>query len=236
MNDWSIQVRDNLFRIQERIEKACLRSGRKPADVTVIAVTKYLDAEHMGMLLDLGVEHVGENRVQAAIEKFQRLGDRGTWHFIGQLQTNKVRQVLGRFTYIHSLDRLSLAQELDKRAARMQTPVNCFLQVNVSGEATKTGLSPQEVKGFVETIGNLKYIRVIGLMTMAPMTENPEETRPVFRRLRQLRDEVSAMGVPNVPAEHLSMGMSGDFEVAVEEGATFVRLGQILYQTSGKGG
>lgn len=236
MNGWSAQVRDNLLRIQERIERACRRSGRSPNDVTLLAVTKYLDAEHMRQLLDLGVEHVGENRVQAAVVKWQQLGERGTWHFIGHLQTNKVRDVLGRFQYIHSLDRLSLAQELDKRAGKAGTPVSCFLQVNVSGETTKSGLNPQEVKHFVEIIGNMKYIRVIGLMTMAPKTDNPKETRPVFRRLRELRDEVRAMGVPNVPVEHLSMGMSGDFEVAVEEGATFVRLGQILYETTGRGG
>lgn len=229
MNDWTVQVRDNLLRIQERIERACHRSGRSPADVTLVAVTKYLDVEHMRLLLELGVEHVGENRAQAALEKWRHLGDRGTWHFIGHLQTNKVKNVLGRFQYIHSLDRLSLAQELDKRAAQAGTTVSCFLQVNVSGETSKSGVHPQEIKGFVESLGNMKYIRVIGLMTMAPKTDNPEETRPVFRRLRQLRDEVQAMGVPNVSAEHLSMGMSGDFEVAVEEGATFVRLGQILY-------
>lgn len=229
MNGWIEQVRGNWQRVLERIEQACRRSGRSPDEVTVIAVTKYLEVEQMRWLFELGVEHVGENRVQAAKPKYDHLGDRGTWHFIGHLQTNKVRDVVGRFAYVHSLDRLSLAQELDKRAAKMGIPVNCFLQVNVSGEETKSGINPQEVKPFVETIGNMKYIRVIGLMTMAHRTDDPEETRPVFRRLRELRDEVRAMGIPNVPAEHLSMGMSGDFEVAVEEGATFVRLGQILY-------
>jgi len=235
LSDWIDQVRDNLLRIQERIERACRRSGRSPTDVTVIAVTKYLDIEQMSRLLDLGVAHVGENRVQAAMAKYQKLGERGTWHFIGHLQTNKVRDVVGRFSYIHSLDRLSLAQELDKRATISGKPVECFLQVNVSGEETKSGINPQDVMHFVETLGNMKYIRVIGLMTMAHKTGDPEETRPIFRRLRELRDKVREMGIPNVPATHLSMGMSGDFEVAVEEGATYVRLGQILYHT-GRGG
>lgn len=236
MSEWAARVRDNWLRVQERIDRACRRSGRSPEDVTVVAVTKYLDVDEMRQLLELGFEHVGENRAQAAVKKWEQLGERGTWHFIGHLQTNKVKDVLGRFHYIHSLDRLSLAQELDKRAAKAGEPVTCFLQVNVSGEATKSGVPPDEVKRFVEAIGKLQYIRVVGLMTMAPKTDDPETTRPIFRRLRELRDEVQAMGIPNVPAKHLSMGMSGDFEVAVEEGATFVRLGQILYDATGKGG
>ncbi len=236
MNRWASQTRDNLARVRERIEAACLRSGRSPHEVNLLAVTKYLDLDKMRQLLELGVEHVGENRVQSAVPKWQQLGQRGTWHFIGHLQTNKVRDVIGRFQYIHSLDRLSLAHELDKRAAKMDVPVSCFVQVNVSGETSKNGISPAEVMGFVEKIGNMKYIRVVGLMTMAPMVNNPEEARPIFRRLREIRDQVQEMRIDNVPAEHLSMGMSGDFEVAVEEGATFVRLGRILYEPMARGG
>jgi len=235
MNAWESMVRSNLERVLERIEAACLRSGRSPQEVKLVAVTKYLGLDEMRRLFQLNVEHVGENRVQSALPKWQQLGDQGTWHFVGHLQTNKVRDVIGRFQYIHSLDRISLAQELDKRAASTGVPVSCFVQVNVSGEASKYGLDPQEVLNFVEKIGNMKYIRVVGLMTMAPIVENPEEARPVFRRLREIRDQVREMQIANVPAKHLSMGMSGDFEVAVEEGATFVRLGRILYQPMGGG-
>src|SRR5690606_26826470 len=153
-------------------------------------------------------------------EKVEQLQDGVVWHFIGRLQSRKVAQVLGKFQYIHSLDRLSLADEIEKRAAPFTEPVRCFVQVNVSGEETKAGLTPQELPAFIEKMNEYNRIRVVGLMTMAPYVENPEETRPVFRQLKELRDKLNEENRYREPIPHLSMGMSNDFEVAIEEGAT----------------
>ncbi len=221
-------IRERLEEIDRRIRAACERSGRKREEVKIVAVTKYVDTEAIGEILAAGVEHIGENRIQSALPKYERYGDKGTWHFIGHLQTNKVKDVIGRFAYIHSLDRLSLAEEIEKRAAAMDKVISCFLQINVSGEETKFGLDPADVLAFVKETSNMKHIRIVGLMTMAPLVEDPEKARPVFRGLREWQARLQELNLPHVPATELSMGMSGDFEVAIEEGATFVRLGSIL--------
>jgi pyridoxal phosphate enzyme (YggS family) len=221
-------VRQRYADIQERISAACRRSGRDESAVKIVAVTKYLDVEQLGDVLEAGIVHIGENRVQDAQPKLDRFGHLGTWHFIGHLQTNKVKDVISRFHFIHSLDRLSLAREVEKRASALGIVVPCFMQVNISGEETKFGVNPSDVLAFAEEISNMKHIKVIGLMTMAPHVENPEETRPVFRGLREWRDRLQSLRIPNLPCTELSMGMSNDFEVAVEEGATFVRIGSVL--------
>ncbi|GAB6935894.1 YggS family pyridoxal phosphate-dependent enzyme [Calditerricola yamamurae] len=225
-----VTLAERLAAVKRRIQEACRRSGRREDEVTLVAVTKYVDAETVRALLDAGVTDVGENRVQDAVPKWEALGGRGVWHFIGRLQTNKVKDVVGRFAYIHSLDRMTLAEELEKRARQKDTVVRCFLQVNVSGEATKAGVHPDELVEFAREVAKLSRLRVVGLMTMAPIVDDPEETRPVFRALRELRDALRDQGIPGVDPVHLSMGMSGDFEVAVEEGATFVRIGSLLYK------
>lgn len=223
-----VSLEERIQDVNERLEAACRRSNRAREDVNVIAVTKYVSANTMASVLDRGLEHVGENRWQDAEDKWSQLGERGTWHFIGHLQTNKVKDVIGKFEFIHSLDRLSLAKELDKKAAALDIEVKVFLQVNVSGEESKYGLQPEAVAPFLHDIRDLSRIQVVGLMTMAPHEENPELTRPVFRGLRQLRDEMNGRALTRNPIIHLSMGMSNDFEVAVEEGATWLRLGTVL--------
>lgn len=222
------EVRERLERIEARIAAACERSGRKREDVKIVAVTKYVDVPAIGEILKAGIEHIGENRIQDALPKLEAFGEQGIWHFIGHLQTNKVKDVVGRFAYIHSLDRLSLAQEIDKRASSLGITVNCFLQINISGEETKFGLNPADVLAFVEETSNMKHIRIAGLMTMAPAVENPEETRFVFRGLKEWQKRLQELALAHVTVEELSMGMSGDFEIAIEEGATLVRLGSIL--------
>ncbi|CAM2826472.1 YggS family pyridoxal phosphate-dependent enzyme [Paenibacillus sediminis] len=214
--------------VKERIEAACQRAGRAKEDVRVIAVTKYVSLEATESVLDHGLVHIGENRWQNAEHKWNALGNRGVWHFIGHLQTNKVKDVIGKFEYIHSLDRMSLAEELEKKAALLDLRQKVFVQVNVSGEESKYGLSPEQLPSFIKKISNFPHIDIVGLMTMAPFEGNPEETRPVFKGLRELRDEINAQGLTREPLKHLSMGMSNDFEVAIEEGATWVRLGSIL--------
>ncbi len=221
-------VRERLKLIEERIASACERAGRSREEVKIIAVTKYVDTQAIGEILKAGIEHIGENRVQDALPKYQAYGHQGVWHFIGHLQTNKVKDVVGRFTYIHSLDRLSLAQEIEKKAGSLGITVNCFLQINISGEETKFGLNPDDVLAFVQETSNMKHIRITGLMTMAPASDDPEDARPVFRGLKEWQTRLQALKLPHVTVEELSMGMSGDFEVAIEEGATFVRLGSVL--------
>lgn len=221
-------LKDRIQHVESRIQAACARSGRHPDEVHVVAVTKYVDAEATGKLLDEGVLHIGENRPQKAVPKWEALGGRGVWHFIGHLQSNKVKDVIGKFQYIHSLDRLSLAKELEKRAAALDIVVSAFMQVNVSGEQSKHGIRPEEAPALLKELSQFKHIKVVGLMTMAPIVEDPELTRPVFRGLRELRDKLNGMGITNDPITELSMGMSGDFEVAIEEGATWIRLGTIL--------
>ncbi|MBP1309880.1 pyridoxal phosphate enzyme (YggS family) [Paenibacillus sp. 1182] len=233
--DWSgrevsppVSLEERIKEVNARVEAACARSGRSRDEVNVIAVTKYVSAATMTSVLDSDLEHVGENRWQDAADKWSKLGDRGTWHFIGHLQTNKVKDVIGKFKFIHSLDRLSLAQELDKKAAALGLRVKAFVQVNISGEMSKYGLSSEAVVPFLEQIRELEHVDVIGLMTMAPHEEDPEKTRPVFRGLRELRDRLNGQALTREPIVHLSMGMSNDFEVAVEEGATWLRLGSVL--------
>lgn len=214
--------------IRRRIVQAAHRVDRDPNEIQVVTVTKYLDVEQTKEILDLGLDHIGENRTNQALAKWETLGDRGVWHFIGRLQRRKVKDILNRFTYLHSLDRMSLAQEIEKRSSVLEAPLKCFIQVNVSGEATKTGISPQELKDFSMEVANLSSIDIVGLMTMAPKTDHPEEVRPIFRELRRLQKELQQLNHPRLTVPHLSMGMSQDFEVAIEEGATWIRLGSIL--------
>ncbi len=221
-------LQKRIAQVEQRIQAACERSGRQASDVQMVAVTKYVSTEKTGQVLDAGLIHLGENRWQNAKDKWEALHERGVWHFIGHLQTNKVKDVIGKFEYIHSLDRLSLAKELEKKAAELELIVKVFVQINVSGEESKYGLAPEAVEDFFQALQQMPHLKVVGLMTMAPEVDEPEQTRPVFRGLRELRDRLNTLGLTAEPIKHLSMGMSGDFEIAVEEGATFVRLGSIL--------
>jgi pyridoxal phosphate enzyme (YggS family) len=211
--------------VREQIARSCERSGRRQEDVLVIGVSKYVGVEETRSLIAAGIDHLGENRVQSAVPKISQIAEPVIWHFIGNLQTNKVKDILPLFAWIHSLDRLSLAKELQKQADKMDRVVNCLVQVNVSGEQSKSGLAIADTAPFLEQLRGLERIRVKGLMTMAPLVKDAEEVRPVFRRLRELRDSLLD---DHPDLLHLSMGMSADFAVAVEEGATMVRLGSIL--------
>jgi len=226
-----VSIRARLDDVDRRIREACARSGRRREDVGIVAVTKYVGERTAREALRAGLVHLGENRWQDAAPKWRALQDEEpgpVWHFIGSLQTNKVKDVVGKFAYIHSLDRPSLAEAINRRAEQLGIRVPCFIQVNVSGEASKHGLQPEELIGFARTVANLRGIAVAGLMTMAPFVDDPEDARPVFRSLRELRDELNRAAVLPEEAPGLSMGMSNDFEVAVEEGATWLRLGTIL--------
>jgi pyridoxal phosphate enzyme (YggS family) len=214
--------------VEQRLNAACVRSGRRREDVTVIAVTKYVSVNTASAVVEAGARHIGENRWPDARNKWEALKGQAIFHYIGSLQTNKVKDVVGRFEYIHSLDRLSLAEAIDKRAQTLGIQVPCLLQVNVSGEESKHGLEPEQVRDLLRQLSSYRSVKPFGLMTMAPLEGDAEATRPIFRSLRILRDELNRESLTETPLTELSMGMSGDFEVAVEEGATWVRLGTVL--------
>ena len=223
-----MSLQERLAGIETRIADACRRSGRERDEVRIIAVTKYASLETTAEAVKLGLTHIGENRWQDAKPKWESIGNQATWHFIGSLQTNKVKYVVGRFAYIHSLDRLSLALEIEKKAAAIGETVSCFIQLNVSGEESKHGLPPDGLFAFARQCADLPHVRIVGLMTMAPLDSEGESSRPVFRRLRELRDGLNEAKLLPYQVPHLSMGMSQDFEIAIEEGATWIRLGTVL--------
>ncbi|MBD3106808.1 YggS family pyridoxal phosphate-dependent enzyme [Bacillus sp. AGMB 02131] len=220
-----MRVEDNFSVVKERIKQACERSGRSEDEIKVIAVTKYVSAERTQEAIDAGIIHIGENRIEGLLEKQHAINGQAVWHFIGSLQTRKVKDVVAHADYIHSLDRTSLAKEIHKRAVE---PVRCFVQVNVSGEESKHGLTPEEVIPFVKELASYDRIIVVGLMTMAPFTEDEQVLRSCFRKLKELQLQVKNLELPYAPCQELSMGMSNDFEIAIEEGSTCIRVGTAL--------
>jgi len=223
-----VSIKNNIAAVQEKIAQACAKSGRSLADIKIIAVTKNVDIPTADSLIDLGFKEIGENRVQDGLLKYSALSSKATWHFIGNLQTRKVKEIIGKFSYIHSLDRLSLASELNKRAKLLDTVVKCFVQVNVSGEDTKSGVEPENLLAFISELSSFSAIEIVGLMTMAPFEVDSELTRPVFKRLRELLALVNQAQILPYRISELSMGMSNDYEIAIEEGATYIRLGTAL--------
>ncbi len=219
--DPDADITERIAGVRARIDAACDRGGRPRADVTLIAVSKTHPASLISAAYAAGVRHFGENRVQEALPKIESLRAAGVtprWHLIGHLQTNKIRAAIEGFDILHSIDSERLAQAISKRAER---PVSVLIEVNIAGEASKYGVAPEDVQKLAQSIGRLANINLRGLMTVAPQVDNSEDVRPVFRRLRELRDEI---GLPE-----LSMGMTDDFEVAVEEGSTLVRVGRALF-------
>lgn len=218
-------VEQNLQQIKQHIQDACNRSGRKVEDVTIIAVTKEVSVDRTKEVIATSLTHFGENRPDGLKNKLDAISDNVKWHYIGTLQTRKVKSVINEVDYLHSLDRISLADEIEKRATSTK---DCFVQVNVSEEESKHGLSIEEVETFISELENYTHIRVVGLMTMAPNTDDHSLIRDVFRQLKALQEKIAAKQLTYAPCTELSMGMSGDYEIAIEEGATFIRIGTAL--------
>ena len=217
-----MDIERNLRELEKRIAIAAERSGRSLAEITIVAVTKEVEPEAIEVAIKAGIRHIGENKVQEARGKMERLSvlePRPIWHMVGRLQTNKVKTAVGIFDIIHSIDSVRLAQAVSQHA---RSSISVLLQVNVSGEGTKSGFSVTELYQAAGEIARLPRLDVKGLMTIAPMVADAEEVRPIFRKLRQLRDELRL--------EHLSMGMTDDFEVAVEEGSTMLRIGRAIFK------
>lgn len=208
---------------------AALSAGREPETVRLVAVSKTKPAAMVDEAAAAGQLIFGENYVQEFASKTQEVGYPVEWHFIGHLQSNKVKQITGLVTMIHSVDRLSLAEEIDKQWQRIGKVCDILIQVNVSGEATKSGTTSAEAVALVRQAALLHNVRICGLMTMPPFFDDPEEARPYFHELNLLSRQIESLAIPNVSMQELSMGMSGDFEVAIEEGATLVRIGSALF-------
>jgi pyridoxal phosphate enzyme (YggS family) len=223
-------LRDQLRQVKNRIDTAAGGCGRDPETIRLVAVSKTVTAEQVKKAIEAGVTILGENYVQEAREKIQRLSFYPvSWHYIGHLQTNKAKYVVKLFDLIHSVDSLKLAQELDKQARKIDKIQPILIQVNVAEEISKSGVSVEHATKLIKDIGQLPNLAIKGLMTMPPYFNAPEKVRPYFKALRQLSDQIGSESIPHVSMDELSMGMTGDFEVAIQEGATLVRIGTAIF-------
>lgn len=222
-------IRENLASVEERIRAACERSGRSREDVTLVAVSKTNPVERILEAYEAGVRDFGENKVKEMLGKEPQLPEDIRWHLIGHLQTNKVKSVLGKTVLIHSIDSLKLLDTIDFESRKKNMVSEGLLEVNVAGEESKFGFLPEELIPLLGRLKQYKNLKIRGLMTVAPMVEDPEENRTVFRKLHQLSIDIKSKNVDNVTMNVLSMGMSGDYEVAVEEGATLIRVGTGIF-------
>jgi pyridoxal phosphate enzyme (YggS family) len=224
-----MSIADNLKTVTNRIESAARRAGRDPSSIRLVAVTKTVDTERIREAVAAGAFILGENRVQEAKEKIERLGSLANWHLIGHLQTNKAKYAVKLFDLIHSVDNLELAREIDKQAAKAGKIQDVLIEVSIAGEAAKAGVAAESAADLVRAAARLKHISIKGLMTIPPFLDDQEQVRPYFRKLRELSVSIAKENIPGVSMNDLSMGMSGDFEVAIEEGATMIRVGTAIF-------
>ena len=224
-----MSIADNIARVRERMEAAARRAGRRPEEVRLVAVSKTVDADRVRQAVEAGVKCLGENYIQEAQKKIADLGPGIDWHFIGHLQTNKAKVAVRWFDLIHSVDSLRLAEELNRVARQQKKILPILLQVNLGQEETKFGAKESEVIRMLEKISHLEGISVKGLMAMPPFIEDPEESRPFFKELKKMAEAIARQRIPAIGMEELSMGMSNDFEAAIEEGATLVRVGTAIF-------
>jgi PLP dependent protein len=223
-------LRQNLEIVKGDIKDACEKAKKDIDNVVLIGVTKTVDIPVIEEAIKLGITHVGENKPQELVRKHEAIGDKVKWHLIGTLQTNKVKYIIDKVHMIHSLDRKSLCDEIEKRAQGIDRIINCLVQVNISNEESKHGLNKEDVIPFIkDVVSNYKHIKIKGLMTMAMHSDNPEETRWVFKELKSLSNEIKSLNIENVDIDYLSMGMSNDFKIAIEEGSNMVRVGTSIF-------
>lgn len=230
-------VKDNILKVRSRIHTACSRANRDPQAITLVAISKGRDSRQIEEALDAGITDIGENKVQEALLKYNnQLTNEPTnqrtitWHMVGHLQTNKVKDAVRIFDLIHSVDSIRLAQEIDKQAAKIGKVQDILIEVKTSPEETKSGIDPVEAAGLIQQIASLKHINTRGLMTIAALSGDPEKARPYFRRLRELKEEINNLQPTSYDLQTLSMGMTDDFEVAIEEGANMVRIGRAIFE------
>lgn len=223
------QIGDNFKRVRARIADAASRAGRNPEDIKLVVVSKTVEVDKIKQAIKAGATILGENYIQEARNKIKEIGQGARWDFIGHLQSNKAKPAVDLFEMIHSVDRLSLAQEINRVAEKKRKRMRILIQVNISGEETKSGIDSQRVSPLVREIASMSNLSLEGLMTMPPYFDDPENARPYFTALRELRDTILEKNIEGINLKELSMGMSGDFEVAIEEGSTLVRIGTAVF-------
>ena len=222
-------LKENLINVENNITKACEKAGRNRSEVTLIAVSKTKPVEMLQEVYDQGIRYFGENKVQEMCDKMEVMPKDINWNMIGHLQTNKVKYIVGKTSLIHSVDSLKLAEEIQKQAIKNNVVVDILVEVNIANEETKFGISKEEAIQMVKDIAKLDHIRIKGLMTIAPFVENPEDNRLYFREIKQLSVDINNQNIDNVCMDILSMGMTGDYMVAIEEGSTMVRVGTGIF-------
>lgn len=225
-----MSIKENIDGILKRVESTCKKTGRDTKDITVIAVSKTVDSKRAKEAVEAGINNLGENRVQELVKKFEELnGTDIKWHMIGHLQKNKVKYIIDKTVLIHSVESLELAVEINKRAAKNNLIANVLIELNIGEEESKFGISEENVYDFVKNMEQFENIRVLGLMTVAPFCENPEDVRWVFKKMKNIYEEISIMNLKNTEMKYLSMGMTNDFEVAIEEGSNIIRIGTAIF-------
>ena len=222
-------LKENLTKVEENIQKACDKAGRKRSEVTLIAVSKTKPVEMLQEIYDEGIREFGENKVQEMCEKMELMPQDIKWNMIVHLQTNKVKYIIGKTSLIHSVDSLKLAEEIQKQAVKHDVTADILVEVNIANEESKFGISKDETIQMVRDIAKLDHLKIKGLMTIAPFVENPEDNRLYFREIKQLSVDINNQNIDNVSMDVLSMGMTGDYMVAIEEGATMVRVGTGIF-------
>ena len=224
-----VNIRDNIQQIERQKAEIARRTGRDPSEILLCAVTKTHPAEQINEAIRAGVTDIGENRVQEILEKYEKV-DEVNWHLIGHLQTNKVKYIIDKVCMIHSVDSLRLAAEIDRRAAQHGRTMDILIEVNAAGDEAKFGVAPEETEGLIRAVlEQCAHVRIRGLMTIAPFAEDPEDVRPYFRTMKELYDRFGAIEHPHLDFRWLSMGMSNDWIVAAEEGATLIRVGTAIF-------
>ena len=223
-------IPENIEKIRRRIALACARTGRNRSEVTLVAVSKTFPGALIAEAIRAGVHDIGENYVQEVLDKRKELaGENIRWHFVGHLQSNKVKYVANWIHLIHAVESSSVAKEIDKWGRKANRILDVLVEVNTTGESSKFGVQPDQAIGFVKNLAEYTNLRIAGLMTIGPFLPDPDSSRPMFRQLRLLKEQIAGLGQSNVTMEHLSMGMTGDFEVAIEEGATIIRVGTGIF-------
>ncbi len=229
MSDTEKDILFNLEEVNKKIEIAAKKSGRRREDIFLLPVTKTMPTEKMQVVYDYGIKAFGENKVQEILDKYDKFPNDTKWHLIGHLQTNKVKYIIDKVTLIHSVDSEKLAEEIDKKASAAGIVMDILVEINVALEDTKFGIKLEETEEFIKRISKLKNIRIKGLMTVAPYVENPEDNRHYFRELRKLSVDIGKKNIDNVYMDILSMGMTNDYEIAIEEGSNMVRVGTGIF-------
>jgi len=222
-------VEENIRNIRTRIEKAAEKTGRNKEDIKLVAVTKTVEVERIKEAINCGIEIIGENRVQEAESKFVHITEKVEKHLVGHLQTNKAKKAVELFDFIQSVDSQHIAQEISRKVSLMGKVMEVLVEINTSGEKSKFGIDPGQALSFVKSISNLEGIKIKGLMTIGLFSDNPEDTRPCFKKLKTIFDQMKRESLPNVEMKHLSMGMTNDFEIAIQEGSNMVRIGTGIF-------